>query len=81
MVSLLNDKRVAAGKKPMGFINPFLYANPDCFQDIVRPPPRERSYMKCVQSKRFLAMKFTTRIFNTTSKDYAGSEDRCQNFF
>ena len=42
MVSLLNDKRVAAGKKPMGFINPFLYANPDCFQDIVRPLPRDQ---------------------------------------
>mmetsp|Transcript_24567 Transcript_24567/g.62010 ORF Transcript_24567/g.62010 Transcript_24567/m.62010 type:complete len:80 (-) Transcript_24567:546-785(-) len=35
MVSLLNDARGAAGKPPMGFLNPFLYANPQCFEDIV----------------------------------------------
>eukprot|EP00285_Hemiselmis_virescens_P019851 CAMPEP_0173383984 /NCGR_PEP_ID=MMETSP1356-20130122/6555_1 /TAXON_ID=77927 ORGANISM="Hemiselmis virescens, Strain PCC157" /NCGR_SAMPLE_ID=MMETSP1356 /ASSEMBLY_ACC=CAM_ASM_000847 /LENGTH=348 /DNA_ID=CAMNT_0014339119 /DNA_START=116 /DNA_END=1162 /DNA_ORIENTATION=+ len=34
MISLLNDARSAAGKPPMGFLNPFLYANPQCFEDI-----------------------------------------------
>ena len=36
MVSLLNDARLKAGKKPMGYLNPFLYQNPDAFTDIVK---------------------------------------------
>jgi len=35
-VSLLNEARFKAGKKQMGFVNPFLYANPDAFTDIVK---------------------------------------------
>ena len=27
MVSMLNEARFAAGKKQMGFLNPFLYSN------------------------------------------------------
>ncbi|TDL17434.1 family S53 protease-like protein [Rickenella mellea] len=34
VVSLLNDQLIAAGKKPLGFLNPFLYANPGAFNDI-----------------------------------------------
>jgi len=30
----VNDRLVAAGKSPLGFLNPFLYANPDAFNDI-----------------------------------------------
>jgi len=32
--ALLNDARVAAGKSPMGFLNPFIYANSALFTDI-----------------------------------------------
>lgn len=34
MVSLINDALIAAGKSPLGFLNPFLYANPGAFNDI-----------------------------------------------
>ena len=34
-VSLLNEARFKAGKPQMGFINPFIYANPDAFTDVV----------------------------------------------
>ena len=34
VVAKLNELRLAAGKAPMGFANPFFYKNPDCFQDI-----------------------------------------------
>lgn len=35
-VSVLNDARLRAGKKPMGFLNPWLYANPGAFRDITK---------------------------------------------
>ena len=35
LVSLLNEARLKAGKPPMGFVNPFLYANPGAFYDVV----------------------------------------------
>ncbi|KAF3764746.1 subtilisin-like protein [Cryphonectria parasitica EP155] len=34
IVTLLNEDRIAAGKGPIGFLNPTLYANPDAFNDI-----------------------------------------------
>jgi len=34
MISLLNEARLAAGKAPMGYLNPWLYQNPDAFTDI-----------------------------------------------
>ena len=34
VIALINDARVAAGKSPMGFLNPFIYANPQAFNDI-----------------------------------------------
>lgn len=34
IVSLLNDDRLQAGKPPLGFLNPLLYANPGAFHDI-----------------------------------------------
>lgn len=34
MVSLLNEARLTAGKKPMGLLNPFLYQNEDAFTDV-----------------------------------------------
>ena len=34
VVSLINDELIAAGKSPLGFLNPFLYANPNAFLDV-----------------------------------------------
>ncbi|KAI0356301.1 family S53 protease [Trametes cingulata] len=34
IVALLNDERVAAGKSPLGFLNPLLYGSPSAFTDI-----------------------------------------------
>ena len=34
IVTLLNEARIAAGKGPIGFLNPTMYANPDAFNDI-----------------------------------------------
>ena len=35
MISLINGERLKAGKTPVGFINPVLYAHPEVFEDIV----------------------------------------------
>ncbi|OIW31229.1 Pro-kumamolisin [Coniochaeta ligniaria NRRL 30616] len=34
LISLINEKRLAAGKGPVGFINPTLYANPQVLNDV-----------------------------------------------
>ncbi|KAJ7731325.1 family S53 protease-like protein [Mycena maculata] len=34
MIALINDQLIAAGKPVLGFLNPFLYANPTAFTDI-----------------------------------------------
>ena len=34
LVSLINDRRIAAGKSTLGFLNPFLYANAAALNDI-----------------------------------------------
>ncbi|GJE88140.1 S53 family peptidase [Phanerochaete sordida] len=34
VISLINDALIAEGKSPLGFLNPFLYANPSAFNDI-----------------------------------------------
>ncbi|THH32184.1 hypothetical protein EUX98_g1978 [Antrodiella citrinella] len=34
LISLINDRLIAEGKSPLGFLNPFLYANPQAFNDI-----------------------------------------------
>ena len=34
VISLLNDARMGAGKKPLGFLNQVLYAHPEIFTDI-----------------------------------------------
>ena len=36
LVSLINEARAQAGKKPMGFLNPFIYQNADCFTDVTK---------------------------------------------
>ena len=35
VVALLNEQRLAAGKSPMGFMNPFLYSNAGAMNDVV----------------------------------------------
>ena len=34
IISMLNDARISVGKSPMGFLNPFIYENPDIFNDV-----------------------------------------------
>jgi tripeptidyl-peptidase-1 len=34
IITLINEKRLAAGKSTVGFINPTLYQNPDAFTDV-----------------------------------------------
>ena len=34
IISLINNERLAAGKSPLGFLNPWLYQNPTIFTDI-----------------------------------------------
>ena len=36
MITLINEERLAAGKGPVGFLNPTLYANPGAFNDVSR---------------------------------------------
>ncbi|KAF9077839.1 subtilisin-like protein [Rhodocollybia butyracea] len=33
-IALLNDELLSAGKPPLGFLNPWIYANPEAFNDI-----------------------------------------------
>ena len=41
VISLINDKLIAGGKSPLGFLNPFVYANPSIFNYIMsRTNPR-----------------------------------------
>lgn len=42
IVALLNDVRFKAGKSPLGFLNPLLYANPQAFQDITAVTSKHR---------------------------------------
>ncbi|KAM7195591.1 subtilisin-like protein [Rhypophila sp. PSN 637] len=35
LVTLLNEERLAVGKRPIGFLNPILYAHPEAFNDVV----------------------------------------------
>jgi len=34
IIALLNNERLREGKSSLGFINPLLYANPECFRDV-----------------------------------------------
>lgn len=34
IINRINEERIAVGKKPVGFVNPTLYANPSAFHDI-----------------------------------------------
>ncbi|EJD45536.1 hypothetical protein AURDEDRAFT_21936, partial [Auricularia subglabra TFB-10046 SS5] len=34
IIALINDRREAAGKPPLGLLNPFLHANPQAYTEI-----------------------------------------------
>ncbi|KAM3547160.1 hypothetical protein MY1884_009698 [Beauveria asiatica] len=34
IINRINEERISAGKKPLGFVNPALYRNPSMFNDI-----------------------------------------------
>lgn len=36
IIALVNDQLLAAGKRPLGFLNPFMYQNPRMFRDITK---------------------------------------------
>lgn len=36
IINLLNEERLEAGKKPIGFLNPILYKNPGMFNDVTQ---------------------------------------------
>ncbi|KAF7986028.1 hypothetical protein HWV62_41378 [Athelia sp. TMB] len=36
VIALINDQLLNAGKSPLGFLNPWLYANPSAFNDITK---------------------------------------------
>ncbi|KAJ7170953.1 family S53 protease [Mycena filopes] len=36
VIALINDKLIAAGNPPLGFLNPWLYANPDMLNDVTK---------------------------------------------
>ena len=36
IITLINEQRLAVGKRPVGFVNPVLYAHPEAFQDITQ---------------------------------------------
>lgn len=36
VIALLNDARLQAGKSPLGFLNPFIYANQDKWNDVAK---------------------------------------------
>jgi tripeptidyl-peptidase-1 len=44
VVAMLNDELLSAGKPPLGFLNPWLYANPQMFTDITEG---SNPYEKC----------------------------------
>ena len=34
VINLINERRIAAGKGPVGFLNPVLYRHPEAFTDV-----------------------------------------------
>jgi tripeptidyl-peptidase-1 len=34
IINLLNEERLAAGKGPIGFLNPIIYSHPEMFNDV-----------------------------------------------
>jgi subtilase family serine protease len=53
----INDERLAAGKSPIGFVNPTLYANPQMFNDITVGDqslcPCGANFFSCVEGSSY----------------------------
>jgi tripeptidyl-peptidase-1 len=46
MINRINDERLLAGKKPIGFLNQILYQHPEVFTDVSRQDPKQmRKYL------------------------------------
>jgi len=45
IVARLNDKRISNGMPSLGFLNPFLYANPDAFNDVTYGENKGEGYV------------------------------------
>ena len=53
MINRINDERLLAGKKPIGFLNQILYQHPEVFTDVSRPNPKEmREYLTLADHRR-----------------------------
>ena len=65
IVALLNDIRLAAGKSPLGFLNPFLYQHPNAFNDIV-----SGSNGGCKLDRGFYAEKGWDAVTGLGTPDY-----------
>ncbi|XP_063692648.1 tripeptidyl-peptidase 1-like [Bolinopsis microptera] len=45
LIALANDARLNAGKPVLGFLNPFIYQNPDIFFDVTLGPPSSACWL------------------------------------
>ena len=45
MIALANDARLNAGKSVLGFLNPFIYQNPDIFFDVTLGDPSQACWL------------------------------------
>jgi len=66
--ALLNDKRLAAGKPPMGFLNPFIYQNAAAFNDV------QSGKNNAGQGEGFTAIKGWDAASGFGTPDYAKLE-------
>ena len=45
LIAMANDARLNAGKPVLGFLNPFIYQNPDIFFDVTLGSPSEACWL------------------------------------
>lgn len=70
MIALINNERLEAGKGPVGFVNPAMYAHPDAFNDIVRGTNEG-----CGASVAYKAIKGWDPVTGLGSPDYERLRD------
>ncbi|XDG03800.1 hypothetical protein ABKA04_003415 [Annulohypoxylon sp. FPYF3050] len=66
MIVMVNEERHRAGKPPVGFVNPILYANPDIFNDITTG-----HNFGCGADPAFRAVKGWDAVTGLGSPDYS----------
>ena len=70
MISLINNDRLHAGKKVLGFVNPAMYQNPQMFNDV------ETGYNSgCGATPAFNAAKGWDPVTGLGSPDYQRMRD------